>query len=173
MYRKAPCEMLRNQTFHETLIPLLVEGIGAKSYLELGTHLNETISKVRCERRYGVDLKAVACPGAQMFQMSTWKFIQDVAPTIAPFDVVFIDADHSAEAVEKDFNGIWPHVSKEGLILLHDTNPETVKDTEPGLCGDAWRFIYGKENVLESVTLPYSPGLTIVRKRLWWGPSHE
>jgi hypothetical protein len=160
--------MRQNQTLHETLIPLLVEGIGATSYLELGTHLNETISRVRCERRYGVDLNAVECPGAHTFKMSTAEFISGVAPALAPFDVVFIDAEHSESAVKRDFDGIWPHVSKEGLILLHDTNPETVADTVPGLCGDAWRFACS--NAGEAVTLPYHPGLTIVRKRIWWGP---
>jgi len=105
-----------------------------------------------------------------MFQMSTWKFIQDVAPSLAPLDFVFIDANHSAKAVEQDFDGIWPHVSPEGLVLCHDTNPQTLEDTNPGLCGNAWEFAHSRAGELEAVTLPYCPGLTIIRKRRAWGP---
>jgi len=110
------------------------------------------------------------------FRMTTQQFIENHAARLAPFDVVFIDADHSEDAVRKDFDGIWPYVSKEGLILLHDTNPETIKDTEPGLCGNAWLFAqdlfldHNDTPMYEVVTLPYHPGLTIIRKRISWGP---
>jgi len=160
----------RDQTLHERLIPLLVEGIGATTYLELGTFDNATISKVRCRRRIGVDKRAVRCPDVQMFEMRTDRFIENHAKRVAPFDFVFIDADHSAASVEADFHGIWPYVSDEGIVCLHDTNPETEKDTAPGLCGDAWRFAKRLSSTVECVTLPYHPGLTIIRKRVQWGP---
>jgi len=163
--------MKRNQTLHEKLIPLIVEGIGARSYLEFGTHLNETISGVRCEKRYGVDINPIVTPGVHVFQMTTAEFIENHAAQHAPFDVVFIDADHSAESVRSDFFGIIDHVSADGLILLHDTNPETVVDTHRDLCGDAWKFAEVLWNdQYEAVTLPYHPGLTIVRLRRGWGP---
>jgi len=164
--------MNRAQTFHERLIPLLVEGLGCNSYLELGTHINETIGNVLCEKKYGVDKLTVPCSGAVMFQMTTDNFIQHYASKYAPFDFVFIDADHSADSVESDFSGIWPYVSDEGIVCMHDTNPDTVEDTQPGFCGDAWRFIQkltGDGNN-EMLTLPYHPGLTLVRKRVNWGP---
>jgi len=162
--------MRRDQTFHELLIPLLVNVVGARSYLEFGTHLNETISRVQCEKRYGVDVKPAAYPGITMLAMTTAHFIRDYAQSLAPFDFVFLDADHSADAVRRDFEGIWPYVSMEGLILCHDTNPETEADTAPGLCGDAWLFAHSVRETVEAVTLPYHPGLTIIRKRLGWGP---
>jgi len=165
--------MNRDQTAHERLIPLLVEIVGAESYLELGTYMNDTISKVKCKQKYGVDNQSHyrgAVRDFAFFLMTTEFFIKEYAPNLGPFDFVFIDADHSAEAVQDDLDGIWPHVSEDGLVLLHDTNPETVADTEPGLCGDAWSAV---ENILaeyECVTLPYHPGLTIIRKRKQWGP---
>ncbi len=166
--------MKRNQAFHEQLIPLLVEGVGAESYLEFGTYINETIKNVKCPKRYGVDTK-VASNNANniwFFEMTTKMFIERHAAEHAPFDFVFIDSDHSAEAVEDDFNGIWPHVSDEGLVLLHDTNPESEADTVPTLCGDAWKFAFQQSYRpnFEAVTLPYHPGLTIIRKRISWGP---
>lgn len=171
--------MRRDQTFHERLIPLLVEGVGARSYLEFGSHDNETIGKVTCESRFAVDIKPnMTVEGVHYFPMSTQDFLArgpngscSIAESFGPFDFVFIDADHSAEAVAKDFSGIWPHVSDEGLVVAHDTNPETVADTDAGLCGDSWVFaslLAMKDH--ECVTLPYHPGLTIIRKRLRWGP---
>jgi len=172
----------RNQTFHEKLIPLLVEGIGAERYLEFGTHLGETILKVNAPIRTGVDSKFAPLVrdllGFAFFKMTTQEFIKNYAAELAPYDFVFIDADHSAKAVEADLCGIWPHVSNEGLILLHDTNPESVHDTDPQLCGDAWKFSkviqtetdYFDNVKFEAVTLPYHPGLTIIRKRVSWGP---
>ena len=66
---------------------------------------------------------------------------------------------------------IMPHVSHEGLVCLHDTNPETVEDTQPGYCGDSWKFAKNLSVLgYEAVTLPYHPGLTIVRNRRRWGP---
>ena len=162
--------MKRYQTFHEVLIPLLVEGIGAESYLELGTHMNETIGKVRCQKRYGVDVMPVPCPGAQMYQMTTQEFIREHAPLLAPFDCVFVDACHSATAVMDDISGIWPYVAPEGLVLAHDVNPETVADTDPGFCGDAWRTARALLELHEGVVLPYHPGVLILRKRETWGP---
>lgn len=162
--------MKRNQTFHETLIPLLVDGFGSQTYLELGTHLNETIGRVTAPHRYGVDTKPIPCPGAQMFRMTTGEFIEKYAASYAPFDFVFIDADHCAKSVGEDFDGIWPYVSDEGLVCLHDTNPEREEDTQAGFCGDAWKWASEKSRTMEMVTLPYHPGLTIVRKRVLWGP---
>lgn len=164
--------MKRNQTFHETLIPMLVEGIGAKSYLEFGTHQNQTIGKVRCEKRYGVDRQVISLSGAEMFHMTTEEFIKGHARECGPFDFVFIDADHRREAVEADFYGIIDHVTPEGLVCLHDTNPETEADTKDGLCSDAWTFPRTLSTYRhEAVTLPYHPGLTIVRNRKTWGPA--
>ena len=161
----------RDHLFHQRLIPLLVEGIGASSYVEFGSNRNETIGSVRCERRYGVDTHPVIMPGIEFFTMTTQQFIAEPAARLAPFDVVFIDAYHSAEAVRADFFGIIDHVAPEGLVLLHDTNPETVVDTHSGLCGDAWKFAEElKREQYEAVTLPLHPGLTIIRNRQSWGP---
>lgn len=162
----------RYQDFHETLIPLLVRGIGAHSYLEFGTNLNETIGKVVCDRRYGVDLSPKEDSTITQFAMSTSEFIKTKAVEHGPFDFVFIDADHRFASVQDDFFGILPFVSGDGLICLHDTNPETEGDTVPEACADSWRFVAMLVGMgFETVTLPYHPGLTIVRKRIQWGPA--
>jgi len=163
--------MKHSQTLHEQLIPMLVSGIGAESYLEMGTHKNQTISKVNCEKRTGVDMNAVALNGAIMLNMTTEEFIKGHAAFNAPYDFVFIDADHDFDAIKNDFLGIWPHVSPEGLVLFHDSNPATTADTKHEACSDSWRFAqFLVWKGYECLTLPYHPGLTITRKRTLWGP---
>ena len=163
-------QVRRQQTLHEKLIPLLVKGIGIESYLEFGVNDNQTISRVKCKRKFGVDHKVKELKGAKMFAMSTSEFIRKHAASFAPYDMVFIDSDHKPLSVLDDFYGIWPHVTPDGLILLHDTNPQTAKDTRPGFCDEAWKAAREIARSYESVTLPYCPGITIVRKRKLWGP---
>lgn len=158
--------------FHETLIPMLVDALDAKVYLEIGTGRNETISKIGCALKFGVDPNAIDCPGATMFRMTSKEWLPQ-AGNWAPYDFVFIDADHSLESARADLLGIIPHVSNEGMIAVHDTNPKDKASTDPSLCGDSWKLAMELSSIvnLESVTLNYHPGLTLVRKRLTWGPS--
>jgi predicted O-methyltransferase YrrM len=163
-------------SLHGSIISSLVFSLGVESYLEFGTHWNETIGMVNCPRKYGVDLKLlnIELENTTFFEMTTQEFIEKEAKKYAPYDFVFIDADHSYVSVRKDFFGIIDHVSPEGLVCLHDTNPELVKDTGPGFCGDSWRFAEELwKDGYEAVTLPFHPGLTIMRNRQRWGPIDE
>lgn len=51
-------------------------------------------------------------------------------------DLLFIDGDHTYEAVKKDFEDWYPHVSKNGVILLHDSRKE--KDTPIDTFNRGW-----------------------------------
>lgn len=57
------------------------------------------------------------------------------------FDFVFIDADHSYEAVRDDLNAWWPHVRSGGLFCGHDYH----KDDIPGVTQavDEWAAATG------------------------------
>lgn len=82
--------------------------------------------------------------------------------------MLFIDADHSKEAVLQDFRGFFPFVAPYGLILLHDSHPGKEGMMHPGLCGTAYQAIEELSKETESyemMTIPISPGLTICRKR--------
>ena len=71
-----------------------------------------------------------------------------------------------------DFDNSWKILKPEGLIFLHDGNPETRADTDPNLCGDAWAAIreITEMETTEAFTFNYHPGLTLIRKRVNWGP---
>ena len=46
-----------------------------------------------------------------------------------PVDFLFIDADHSYEAVRRDFELYEPLVRPGGIVALHDVSPDTTSDT--------------------------------------------
>lgn len=45
-----------------------------------------------------------------------------------PINMIFIDGDHSYEAVRKDIKGWMPHVVKGGVVAFHDYVQRDVKD---------------------------------------------
>ena len=45
---------------------------------------------------------------------------KDVCEKYAPFDVVFLDADHRKVAVTNDLKLLFPYVADNGIIVLHD-----------------------------------------------------
>jgi len=59
-------------------------------------------------------------------------------------------------------------VIEDGIIFLHDTYPYSPSMFRPDLCNDVYKTAhYIKVNFndsFESVTLPFNPGLTIVKK---------
>jgi len=89
--------------------------------------------------------------------------------TITPVEMVFINANHAAEQVEKDFNNVFPYVLDNGLIFLHDTFPYEKEQTNCHSCGTAYQFASKLSSIksleYEIITIPMHPGLSIIRKR--------
>jgi hypothetical protein len=58
---------------------------------------------------------------------SRWKFYQDYSFNIdsqfenESFDFIFIDGDHTYDAVFQDFEMYLPKVKKGGLVFMHDS----------------------------------------------------
>jgi predicted O-methyltransferase YrrM len=79
--------------------------------------------------KFNVDKWIELCPGST----DTWaKKLED-----RKFNFVFIDADHTYEAVKKDFNTWAPMVKSGGWIAFHDTNQDfshrAVEETAAGV----------------------------------------
>lgn len=51
-------------------------------------------------------------------------------------EIIFIDGDHTYDAVKKDFEDWYPLVKKSGYILFHDSRKE--KDTPPDTFNRGW-----------------------------------
>lgn len=89
----------------------LCVGLGAKTYLELGR------GSAWCQRDAGmkcltVDVLPEALGGIDHIQASSHD--PELVPRVLDYfggdpDIIFIDADHSYEAVSMDFELWWPH----------------------------------------------------------------
>lgn len=96
-----------------------------KSYLELGTQVRAiNFDKIECENKFCVDID----PTAQAdFTGSTDDFFHNYGNDSMDwpdgFDLIFIDASHIVEQVEKDFENALEILSPNGFIVLHDCNP--------------------------------------------------
>jgi hypothetical protein len=102
------------------------------------------------------------------FHGTTDQYFDSIKESNIKFDFIFIDADHSFEQSLNDFLNASKHIVEDGFIFLHDTYPYDSVMLSPDLCHDAYKTaLYIKQNLIhefEVVTLPFNPGLTIIKK---------
>lgn len=170
--------------WHEDFIVQLASIVRPKVYVELGIFHCTLFNRVIpfAEQLIGVDINANAgtymnvLPKTQFFHSTTEAFAKQLKDNPLQIDMLFIDADHSKEAVLQDFHDYFPFVAQQGLILLHDSHPGDERMLHPSLCGTAHEAIEQlskeRENY-EMMTIPVSPGLTICRKRTTQLSWHE
>ena len=162
--------------WHEDFIFNLASLIRPKVYVELGIQNCYLFNRIAplAERSIGVDItpsagnKMIKEMNAQFFNGTTQEYAKELEANPLQIDMLFIDADHSKEAVLQDFRDFFPFVVPHGLILLHDTHPENEHMMQRSLCETAYQAVeeLSKETSLyEMMTIPISPGLTICRKR--------
>lgn len=159
---------------HSDFIALLASIYKPKVYVELGLYQGETISKVRpyIGRGYGVDMNPnnfleglKVFPKLKIIYSTTNNFFDNFNEGI---DMAFIDADHCYESAVCDFENVYKRLNPGGMILLHDTDPESDHLINPGYCGDSYKIVKYLENNTEinCTTLPLTEaGLTIVTKK--------
>jgi predicted O-methyltransferase YrrM len=172
------------QNEHKPLIVELARLFKPKVYVELGVGSGYVFNAVLPyvgRYAFGVDIDLSKLAGKRNYELHT-KSVQifetstdDAAklwPVHLTIDLLFIDADHSAEQVRKDFITWSKFVTPgTGLILLHDTYPCGPKYLKSGYCNDAWKvadvlFRNGNNDKFEIVTIPGPhAGLSIIRKR--------
>lgn len=161
-----------NHKEYRSIIKIIHQVIRPKVYLEVGCRHGETLRYLTAEKSktefHAIDIKDVSksLPKNVKFHLGSSN---DIAKTWKlPIDMLFIDADHSFEAVMNDFNIYSKFVTHNGIILLHDTFPENKEMTLPNNCGEAWKAAWNIRQYLndefEIVTLPIKNGLSIIRK---------
>lgn len=171
-----PSPSIRADKYHLDLIVHLAQIIKPKRYLEIGIfkaglfNLMIPIAEELC----GVDINPDAKKYIRhsdktiFFDMESKLFWNIARAENHRFDLIFIDGDHSKNAVREDFFGALSVINDEGIILLHDTYPVDSLATIQARCGDGYEAIWEISREVsdyELVTIPMHPGLTIVRKR--------
>lgn len=162
--------------WHIDFIVELARVMRPSVYVELGVHRAELFNRVipHAGQLIGVDTDpdsarhVLEAPNVRFVLGATEEFADEVRDSGLRIDMLFIDADHSRDAVLHDFRSYLPAVNPHGLILLHDTHPGDSSLIEPGWCGDAYQAVeqlQASAAEFEMMTIPRSPGLTLCRKR--------
>jgi len=163
------------------------------TYLELGTQRGHVFNRaVKYVQKCAVGVDIIGFnhiihtppgdPTVLLFQCTTSDFfsavVEKLPPICTPFDVIFIDADHSYEAVSADLQGAWHLIAPvTGIILAHDTYPTNTDLVSPRYCGEAWRAVRDFKDRMgaecECVTLPGPwAGMSIIRRVAPGKPIH-
>lgn len=102
------------------LINKLIESKGFKSYLEIGTeNKRQNFDLINIESKECVDIN----PNAEAtYTMSSDEFFETI-PAGKKYDIIFIDAMHVEEYVDKDLTNSLKHLNSGGIICLHDVIP--------------------------------------------------
>jgi hypothetical protein len=161
---------------HCNFLEWLAHWIKPYVYVEYGVASGDIIEKMalHCKQVYGVDINAYTprASNIEFVQCSTRDFKLLLPDAI---DMAFIDADHNSSVAFEDFEDIFPNIIPNGFICIHDTYPTIIEMTDSSICEDSWKVpemikqkyvnpLDGSAAVAELITLPFCPGLTIVRK---------
>jgi predicted O-methyltransferase YrrM len=76
-----------------------------------------------------------------------------------PIELLFIDGAHEYDLVKQDFELWYPHVIKNGMVLMHDTNPDI---SLPGPVRVCKEFLFGSGDFYD---FKYSYSLAFARKK--------
>jgi predicted O-methyltransferase YrrM len=159
---------------HSDFIANIAKIYNPKVYVELGLYQGETLSKMQpyIEKGYGIDMtpndyleNLKSFSNLEIKYTTTNKFFETFNEGI---DMAFIDADHCYESALTDFENVYNRLNPGGIILLHDTDPESNHLIQPGYCGNSYKIVKYLENKIDinCITLPITEaGLTIVTKK--------
>jgi len=153
---------------HTSLLNSLIEQHGLLAYLEIGVqNVNNNFNKISTPIKVGVDPEVTA---KGVHKKTSDEFFKR---NVSNYDLIFIDGDHTAEQVERDFNNSLACLNPEGFIVLHDCLPEKeehamVPRVSKVWNGDVYKFIL-KLNEYDDInfrTLDFDHGCCVVWKEV-------
>lgn len=170
----SPIYLRNGSKFHDhmSLVEHLAQWLRPERYLEIGVLNGESMKRIQnhATECYGVDVTFSHRNynnNVKLFEMPSDDFFSILNPNIK-FDMIFIDGLHEKSQVYRDFINSKDRIIEDGLIVLHDTYPMDDAMIQPWFCHDAWEAAQKikKEfrDEFEMITLPFNPGLTIMKK---------
>ena len=135
-----------------------------KSYLEIGCDQNQVFSKIKIEKKIGVD----PVSGGTIRDTSDNFFKKNDIK----FDIIFIDGLHEYNQVKKDINNSLFFLNNNGVIFLHDCMPrgfiyQAVPRASGAWNGDVWKNIVETRTQIEIDTyvIYADQGIGMILKR--------
>ena len=151
---------------HQKRWDLIREIINIKkinNYLEIGCDDNFLFNKINVPNKIGVDPRE----GGNVRKTSD-EFFKDNKTT---FDLIFIDGLHEYNQVNRDIENSLSCIDEDGLILLHDCLPSTLRSQAvPRYSyywnGDVWKSIvkFRHYENLNIKTIKIDEGISVIKK---------
>lgn len=153
-------------THHTQLLQALIDKHGLQSYLEIGLqNADNNFNKIKSPHKCSVDPdpKAKAffdCTSDQFFKVNHNEW-----------DLIFLDGDHTADQVKRDFENSLRCLSDNGFIVIHDVLPENEEGTLiPRQTKKWWGTVYKfamtlhKYDDINFITYNIDEGCCVIRK---------
>lgn len=99
------------------IINYYIKKYGFKTYLECGVDKHETFNDVLIELKECIDYDKKT---NATYTMTTDMFFNCINKS---YDIIFIDADHHCEFVDRDIKNALNHLNPGGVIIMHDCHP--------------------------------------------------
>jgi hypothetical protein len=150
------------------IIEQLIVSCKYKSYLELGIYFGTTYMHLRkfVEIAHAVDIEGKDFVDKDsFFHQTTDAFF---ASNINHYDIIFIDASHEFQQVKKDFENSMKVLNKNGIVVLHDTDPYSREYLLPNRCADCYKMNewLSSQNRYQFITIPMDEtGLSLVKRK--------
>lgn len=157
-----------NLDYHRELLASFAKRMRPQCYLELGLNQSPALLTLweNCYHCLGVDIHRPTWDvpqNTEVFVMRTNEFFEKHRHRIPPVELAFIDADHDCQQVQTDLLNTVGVMAENGVIVMHDTFPACSDDIARDRSGTAFVTAEWACKELEAITLPFPPGLTIIR----------
>lgn len=168
VYNIEPTLKFKQTEHYSSFIKWLVRFTNCRNYLELGVEYGLNIQEIKTlvDLCVGVDINDIQDKeGIDFYQMTTDEFFKKNKKN---FDIIFIDANHKFEQVQKDFDNSLKILNKFGIIILHDTDPIIEELMGDSYCSDSYKIVdyISKKKNLNIITLPIQEtGMTLVMRK--------
>lgn len=121
-----------------TIINEIIKKRNYHSYLEIGVSIPENnFNRVEAKLKVGVDPRVIF-PNIFLMTSDVFFFMNN-----QKFNMIFVDGLHSENQVYCDIKNSLASLNDEGIIIVHDCNPEKKIGEDISHSGTAWRAWIG------------------------------